>query len=219
MFCSILPTDVFWASQAHIGYIEGKVKWKVMFEHLGSLSPHQYDLCNTEHSSGMVPFICYYQKVRSSICISQKPYNGKRKLHWRYEKKEIKKTLNIPSERSYFNPYVIRVGKFVCLSIDWLPSGRINCTEQMWFRAHQNTNECRSLLRKHNSKEGISGLAWLPPHWSQGTCKPKFRQIREESECRQMRSDCGSHGSCRDHQILQFLPTLHAGALVFLDDL
>lgn len=31
-------------------------------------------------------FIRYYRKVRSSICISQKPYNGikQKKLHWKY---------------------------------------------------------------------------------------------------------------------------------------
>lgn len=68
-----------------------------------------------------------------------------------------------------------KIKRFVCFSFDWLLSGRVNCTDQMWFRAHQNTNECRSLLlRKHNSKEGILGLAWLRPHRSKGTCNPNL---------------------------------------------
>lgn len=58
-----------------------------LHEYLLLISPHQQNLCNIEHSGGMVPFICYYRKVRSSICISQKPYNGKMKLHWTYTTK------------------------------------------------------------------------------------------------------------------------------------
>lgn len=50
------------------------------------------------HSGGMVPFIRYYRKVRSSICISQKPYNGKKEItlniqHFKKKKdKKQKKT-------------------------------------------------------------------------------------------------------------------------------
>lgn len=191
-----------------------------MFEHLGYLSPQQYDLCNIEHSGGMVPFICYYRKVRSSICISQKPYNGKRKLHWTYAiKKQTnkKKTGSLSPPSAVISPFCgprweIKK-RFVCFSIDWLLSGRMNCTGHKWFRAHQNTNECRSLLRKHNSKEGIPGPAWLRPHRSEGTCNPNLGQSwrNQKHQYRQMRSDCGSHVNWRpsNHSFCQhFLPAL-----------
>lgn len=43
-----------------------------------------------------------------------------------------------------------------------LPSGgRINCTHLMRFRAHQTSCGCGSIVRKHKSKEGTSGLSWL----------------------------------------------------------
>lgn len=43
-----------------------------------------------------------------------------------------------------------------------LPSGgRINCAHLMWLRAHQTSCGCGSVVRKHKSKEGTSGLSWL----------------------------------------------------------
>lgn len=173
-----------------------------------------------EHSGGMVPFICYYRKVRSSICISQKPYNGKSKLHWTYnaiKTNKQKKRAHYSLRAQLFQPLCDPSGnnwkkrRSVCFSIGWLLSGRINCTEQMWFGAHQNTNECRSLLQKHNSKEGISGLAWLRPHGSEGTWNPnlgKYWRNPKHLRADRWESDCGSHVNCRDHQISQFLPTL-----------
>lgn len=90
-------------------------------------------------------FIRYYRKVRSSICISLKPYNGKRhterRLQWQVH--------NISTQHHlYFS-----IGN---ISVRAHPyGGRMNCTEWCNIRAHEH---CIDLDQwKHKSKEGTRG--------------------------------------------------------------
>lgn len=91
-----------------------------------------------------------------------------------------------------------------------LPSGgRINCTSLMRFRAHQTLSEWGSIARKHKSKEGTSGLSWLPAPRSEGACRPNLgnslRIKHPTPVCAEnMKFDCQQHINCRKTRVWDF---------------
>lgn len=174
-----------------------------------------------EHSGGMVPFICYYRKVRSSICISQKPYNGKRKLHWTYnaiKTNKQKKQAHYSLRAQLFQPLCDPSGN------NWKKKKKI----RLLF--HRLTAQWQNKLHRTDVIRGTSEHEWMqitttkaqfqrrhlgtrlaPPTRERRNLEPKFRQILgnpKHLRADRWESDCGSHVNCRDHQISQFLPTL-----------
>lgn len=73
----------------------------------------------------------------------------------------------------------------------------------MRFRAHQTLNGWGSVVRKHKSKEGISGLSWLPPTpTSEGAYRPNLGK----DERKKKKHPASSEG--RKHEVLIVSNTL-----------